>query len=321
VQFPGKAASSFSKLLARLRYKHLSLLTALDEHRNLHRAASAVHLAQPTASKAVHDIELLFGSPLFDRLPTGMQPTELGSVVLSFARSALGDLKRLASDLDHRQARHDGHLVIGTTTDLLPDLVAQAMTEIKQRRPTLAIEFLDAPSEEIINHLIEGRADMAVGYFRADPCHREIAYEAIADEPLCMVGRQFHPLSHEARSNAYSLERTAWILHRGIACAFPLYERICVPAGMQAPTNVAQSNSLTMTMNLLQKSEAIALLPERVVRDALRSGTLVRLSVAMGNCSVEFGILTRRGEALAAPAVEFRELLLHQSRLEAVAGQ
>jgi DNA-binding transcriptional LysR family regulator len=320
VGLPAKAASSFCRLLGRLRYKHLSLLAALDEHRNLHRAALAVHLAQPSASSAVHDLELLFGSPLFDRLPTGMQPTELGAVVLSFARSALGDLKRLAADVDHRQAGRDGHLVIGATTDLLPDVVAQAMTEIKQHRPTLAIELVDAPSDEIINRLIEGRADMAVGYFRGDPCHREIDYEATADERLCIVARQCHPLSHEARLSPYSLERTAWILHRGIASAFELYERIFRPAGMQAPTNVAQSNSLTMTMNLLHKSDAITLLPERVVRHTLRTGKLVRLPVAV-DYSVEFGILTCRGEALSAAAVEFRELLLRQPTLEAVASQ
>jgi molybdenum-dependent DNA-binding transcriptional regulator ModE len=104
----GKSGSSLRKWLGRLRYKHLSLLVALDEHRNLHRAAKVVHLAQPSASKLVQDLELLFGSPPFDRLPTGMQPTELGVVVLAFARSALGDLRRLAAEVDHRQAGRDG---------------------------------------------------------------------------------------------------------------------------------------------------------------------------------------------------------------------
>src|SRR5882762_6098502 len=81
VRLPGNARFSICKLVGRLRFRHLSLLVALDEHRNLHRAAKAVHLAQPSASKLVHDLELLFGSSLFDRSPTGMQPTALGAVV------------------------------------------------------------------------------------------------------------------------------------------------------------------------------------------------------------------------------------------------
>jgi DNA-binding transcriptional LysR family regulator len=322
---PGKRGSSLCKWLGRLRYKHLSLLVALDEHRNLHRAAKVVCLAQPSASKLVQDLELLFGSPLFDRLPTGMQPTELGTVVLAFARSALGDLSRLAAEVDHRQAGRDGDLVIGATTDLLPDVVAHAMTAIKQRRPTLAIELLDAPSDEIVNGLIEGRSDVVVGYFHGDPCrgemsHREIDYETIGDEPICIVARQGHPLSHQASLSVYSLERIAWILHRGIASASEVFEEIFLPAGMQAPTNIAQSNSLTMTMNLLLASDAVALLPERVVCHALRAERLVRLPVTVANYSLDFGILTRRG-GVSSAAVEFRELLLRRLALDAVAGQ
>lgn len=326
VGFPGKSGSTFCKWLGRLRYKHLLLLVALDEHRNLHRAAKVVHLAQPSASQLVQDLELLFGSPLFDRVPTGMQPTELGAVVLAFARGALGDLSRLAAEVDHRQAGRDGDLVIGTTTDLLPDVVSHAMTAMKQRRPTLAIELLDAPHDEIVNGLIEGRSDMIVGYCRGDPGHREIGhreidFESMGDEALCMVARPNHPLSHEANLSVYSLERTAWILHRGIASASQLFEQIFLPAGMRAPTNIAQSNSLTMTMSLLLNSDAVALLPERVVCNPLQAGQLVRLPVAAANYSIDFGILTRRGDIPSAAAVEFRELLLSRSALDVVVNE
>src|SRR5882762_3499092 len=100
VEFPSNRETCFLKLLGRLRFRHLSLLVALDEHRNLHRAARAVHLAQPSATKLVHDLEAVLGFSLFDRLPTGMQPTEFGTAVLTFARHTLRDLRRLACDVD-----------------------------------------------------------------------------------------------------------------------------------------------------------------------------------------------------------------------------
>jgi DNA-binding transcriptional LysR family regulator len=105
------------------------------------------------------------------------------------------------------------------------------MTAIKLRRPTLAIELLDAPRDEIVNCLVEGRSDMALGYFCDHPPHREIDYESTGDEPICIVARQGHPLSHEAHLSVYSLERIAWIFHRGIASASQVFERILLPAG------------------------------------------------------------------------------------------
>ena len=44
-------------LRARLKTRQLLLLIALDEHRNIHRAADALHMTQPAASKQIKDLE------------------------------------------------------------------------------------------------------------------------------------------------------------------------------------------------------------------------------------------------------------------------
>jgi DNA-binding transcriptional LysR family regulator len=309
VQLPAKAGFSLSKLLGRLRFRHLSLLVALDEHRNLHRAAKAVHLAQPSASKLVHDLELLFGASLFDRSPTGMQPTELGTVVLAFASRALSDLKRLAAELDHRRAGRHGYFVIGTTTDLLPGVVAHAMAEIKRRRPMLTLRLVGDSGDRAIDHLIEGQSDVAVGYFRGDPRRGEIDYEVIGNGAICIVARQHHPLGHVPRLSVYGLESAAWILHLNGIYTGQILERIFLRAGMKPPTNVIESNSLTTTLDMVLKSDAVTILPEEAVRQHLQAGQLVRLPVAVSDHSIEFGILTRRGEPLCPATLEFSELL------------
>jgi molybdenum-dependent DNA-binding transcriptional regulator ModE len=56
-------------LANRLRYRHLMLLHQLGELGNLHRAAEAISLAQPSASKMLRDIELAFGFPCSSAAP------------------------------------------------------------------------------------------------------------------------------------------------------------------------------------------------------------------------------------------------------------
>src|SRR5882762_3161096 len=141
---------SLSHLVGRLRYRHLALLVALGEHRNLHRAAQAVHLAQPSATKLVHDLEQLFGVPLFERLPRGMEPTELGGEVLAFAKRMLVDLQRFVADLENKEKGGYGQLIIGAIMGAAPDVVARAMADIKKQRPLLAIKLLGETSDEII---------------------------------------------------------------------------------------------------------------------------------------------------------------------------
>ena len=90
-------------LVNRLKFKHLALLVALDDARNVHQAADAINVAQPSASRMLGDIEEALGFLLFERNARGMQPTPLGVVTLAYARRALADLTRFAEDLDAKR--------------------------------------------------------------------------------------------------------------------------------------------------------------------------------------------------------------------------
>jgi DNA-binding transcriptional LysR family regulator len=314
IEFPGIAGSSLPQLLGRLRFKHLALLVALDEHRNLHRAAAAVHMAQPSATKLVHDLERVFGFPLFDRLPTGMRPTEPGAVVLGFARRALVDLKRFANDLDGRRAGRYGHLVIGTMLGAAPDILSHALAEIKRRRPLLSVKMIGEASDAIVTQLVDGHTEIALGYFNGILPDSEVDIELLGTECLYVVARKHHPLCREPRLNLSELERAAWIFQPLTISGRQTLERDFRQAGMKTPANVVESNSISATLSLLSTSDAVTILPESVVRDHLRSNILVRLPVTIGENLVELGVLTRRDEPLSPAATEFTELLRYYSK-------
>ena len=296
---------SLSHLVGRLRFRHLSLLVALGEHRNLHRAAQAVHLAQPSATKLVHDLEQLFEVPLFERLPRGMQPTELGAEVLAFAKRALVDLQRFAEDLDRKRKGGYGQLMIGAIMGAAPDVVARAMADLKRDRPLLAIQLMGETSDEIVALLLEGRIDLAVGRFSNPLQHNLIDYEVLGNEILCIVARTGHPLARVRQLQLTMLADSPWILQPLASPARQIIELEFGQAGMTTPANIVESTSIFATLQLVQKSDAITMLPESVVRDHLLAGLLVRLPLTVGKSLPGFGILTKRGEPLSNSAIEF----------------
>jgi DNA-binding transcriptional LysR family regulator len=299
----------YSRLLGRLRFKQLALLAALDEHRSLHRAAEAVHLAQPSATKLVHDLERDFGFPLFERLPRGMLPTELGSEVLVFARRMLIDLDRFTEDLDNKRRSGYGQLVIGAIMGAAPDVVAHAVADIKQRRPLLLVRLLGETSDQIVSLLLDHKIDLAVGRFSDSLQHNLLDYEVLGDEVLCIIARKDHPLTKLRHLNLRTLGQSAWILQPLSSPARQIIEQEFGQAGMMTPSNIVESNSIFATLQLVQKTDAVTLLPESVVRDHLTAELLVRLPLTVGKSLPGFGILTRRGEALSAGAIEFVQSL------------
>jgi DNA-binding transcriptional LysR family regulator len=297
--------STTAHLIGRLRFRHLALLVALDDHRSLRRAAEAVHLAQPSATKLIHDLEKVFGFLIFTRLPRGMEPTEVGIEVCAFARRMLADISRFSLELENKRKGGVGQLVIGAIMGAAPDVVARAMSDIKHRRPLLAIKLLGETSDEILALLVSRRIDLAVGRFSNPLQHNAIDYEDLGNELLCIVGRKGHPLSRSRKLTLSGLEHSAWILQPLSSPARQIIEQEFGQAGMMTPENVIECSSVFATLQLLQKSDAVALLPESVVRDHLQAGLLVQLPLDVGKRLPGFGILTRRGEALSAAATEF----------------
>jgi len=297
------------QLTSRLRFKQLALLAALDDHRNLHRAAEAIHLTQPSATKMLRDVEAIFGFELFDRLPRGMQPTALGTEVVSFAHRFLIELDRFSEDIQNKRQGGFGQLVVGAIMGAAPDLVARAVVEIKRRRPLLVVKLLGETSDQVINLLQQCKIDLAVGRFSTIQQHNDIAYEDLGYEVLYVVARKDHPLSHSGELTLRMLIDNAWILQPLTSPSRQILEQEFGQAGVKTPSDIIESSSIFATLQLVQKCDAITILPESVVRDHLVAGLLVHLPITVGRLLPGFGILTRRGEPLSATALEFVDYL------------
>jgi DNA-binding transcriptional LysR family regulator len=293
------------QLTSRLRFKQLALLVALDDHRNLHRAAEAIHLTQPSATKLLRDVEAIFGFQLFERLPRGMQPTALGTEVVRFAHRFLIELDRFSADIQNKRQGGFGQLVVGAIMGAAPDIVALAVIALKKRRPLLVIKLLGETSDVIITLLEQCKIDLAVGRFSQLKQHNNIGYEDLGNEILCAVARRDHPLTRGGEIKLCSLTEVAWILQPITTPSRQIIEQEFGHEGVRTPSDIVECSSIFATLQLVQKSDAITILPESVVRDHLAAGLLVRLPIAVGKHLPGFGILTRRGEPLSAVALEF----------------
>ncbi|MFL9933009.1 LysR family transcriptional regulator [Paraburkholderia sp. RL18-103-BIB-C] len=301
-------------LVNRLKFKHLALLVALDDTRNLHQAAEAVNVAQPSASRMLGDIEEAFGFLLFKRNARGMTPTPLGVVTLAYARRALAELTRFAEDLDVKRRGGHGQLTVGAIMGAAPDLLAMSVAALKTESPLLNVRILGETSDQVVQLLHRREVDLALGRLTSPLQHNDFSFEPLARETLLLVVRSVHPLAQRARITLPELVDWPWVAQPVTSPARVLFEEELARAGLATPVNLTECASIFATLQLLENYDAVAMLPESVVRDHVRGKLLVALPLEIGKSLAGFGILTRKEEALAEPALRFIELLRGFSR-------
>src|SRR5215204_4990702 len=109
-------------LFMRLRTRQMLLLEALGRELNLGRAAAALGMSQPAATKLLQPEEAL-GVRLFTRQARGMQPTATGEVLIRYARQVLVDFGFAREQMAALRSGLRGRLRVGTVPGALPQLL------------------------------------------------------------------------------------------------------------------------------------------------------------------------------------------------------
>ncbi|MDT8893554.1 LysR family transcriptional regulator [Halomonas sp. I1] len=289
-------------LLNRLRYKHLLLIALLDEHRNLHQVARTLNMSQPAATRMLREIEATFDCRLFERTTRGVQPTRLGEVLIEFAHGALNRLDRCAESLHRHQLGDQGQLVLGTIMGAAPDLVAEAVIEMKRQRPLLQVRLLGETSDQLVELLAQNKIDIAIARYVTALQHNQFDFESLGNETMLAVVRHDHPLADEAAlSLATLLEAWPWILQPLESPARQVLEKEFELAGLMSPRDIIECGSIFAALQLVKRSDGVLVMPESVLRDYLAIGSIKALPISVGKTLSPFGILTRKNEALSEP--------------------
>lgn len=68
-----------------MTFRHMRIFVSVFQHSNITRAAEELHLAQPSVSFAIKELEDYYGIRLFERIGRRISPTEIGKEFYGYA--------------------------------------------------------------------------------------------------------------------------------------------------------------------------------------------------------------------------------------------
>ncbi|SHI07896.1 LysR family transcriptional regulator [Pollutimonas bauzanensis] len=300
-------ASPPPSLLLRLRTRQLALLSMLDAERNLGRAAAALNISQPAASKLLQQAEDTFGVPLFERQARGMAPTPYGEVLVRYARRMLIDFGFMHEEMVALHSGLQGTLRIGSVPGAIPQLLAPMLGEYKRRHPRVAVSVTVDTSNVMIRQLARGEVDLVLGRLTQGQGHSEGDYVSapLLEEALVVVTRASHPLAARASVSFGDLMAMEWILQPPGAPQRIRFEAALQEAGVTTQLNITETASTIVTTALLEISDMVAVMPASLADHYGRLGVLRVLPVDLSIRLQPIHLITRQNQGLSPAAAHF----------------
>jgi DNA-binding transcriptional LysR family regulator len=287
---------------ARLKTRHLLLLAALGDESNLHRAAEALGLTQPAASRLLRELEDTLGVPLFERLPRGMRTTWYGEAMIRHARAALASLNDAHDEVEALKAGRFGQVSIGAITAPGITLLPAAVAQVRQQQPGLRIALQIETSDVLIERLLQGRLDMVVGRLFERHDKAGLRYEGLVEEPVSAMVRPGHPLLAARRLQLRDLAAAGWIVPPPGSVLRHRFELMFHEAGLAAPASLIETTALLFITRMLQQSDLLAVAATDVGRYYAQHGMVALLPLELPCKMDAFGLITRADRVLSPGA-------------------
>lgn len=283
-------------LQARLKTRQLLLLVALDDERNIHRAADMLNMTQPAASKQLKDLEDMLEVALFERHPRGMTPTSYGEAMIRHSRMALTSLGKAHEDIVALKAGLSGQVEVGVILAPAIALLPRAIARVKQQAPMLRIGVQMDGSNVLLERLQRGTLDFMVARILEQEDRADLQFEELGDEPVCAVARIGHPMQGIPQLALKDIADAGWILSPQGTILRHRFEMMFRRAGLKPPANVIDTSAPLIITSLLQQTDFLHVMPVEIARYYAQYGMLTILPVDLPCNMDSFGIITRTNQ-------------------------
>jgi len=292
----GAAADAAGRLAARLRFRHLQLLLALEREGSLRGAAQGMNLTQPALSKALAEIESAFGVPLFERNARGLKPTPRGRVALQGAALLLAQLGQVQQELS--AAAPALLLRVGAPPFVAHGYLPPVLARLTTATPPVQVVLLEERVPMLLRALAAGEVDALVSSHPArmpDDLGAELAFEKLFDADFEVIAPPGHALARSRRVGWAQLARERWVLPGRDSMLRRVLDECFLRAGAAGPAPMVESTSPVTNVEMVAQGLGLGAAPAPAAQPAVAQGRVARLRVSPAMPPAPVALITRAG--------------------------
>lgn len=255
------------------------------------KAASRLHIAQPSLSKQIAKLETELGVYLFLRKPGSVEPTPDGLCFVKQAEKILQMRDDLKREILERKEGIRGELKIGSTAITGGHILPPLLRIYKEQYPNICIQLIEESTEKLINLTAKGLVDISILSLPVEDSR--LSTKSILTEPLYLVlpkePKQWMPEKlKQMVCSPELLKQTALPIEDFANCPFVLLKKgygfrrtvfeLCA-RGRFEPQIAYETSSIETAQSLVGHGLGLTVVPEMIVHGSVYQTSLVYMKL------------------------------------------
>ncbi|MBO1325451.1 LysR family transcriptional regulator [Acetobacter sp. TBRC 12305] len=251
--------------------RFLRYFMAVARHGSIRKASDELHIAASAIDRQILQGEKTLGTPLFERLPSGLRLTTAGELLLTSCHRWSRDFTALQTQIDNLKG-----LRRGETDILIPDALTKGflptlLGRLRESHPGIVASVHVRKSRDMGELLVKGQADFAL-MFNPTPM-RELAVRAQKDIPLGFVSPPGHPVTATAPARFSLVAEYPMIIPAPPLALWHPISMLEAETGVQI-TTVIRTDNIQMIKSLVMEGTGVGMLSYLDVYDEVQKGQL-----------------------------------------------
>lgn len=173
--------------------RHMKIFVTVFQQDSITGAARELHLAQPSVSLAIKELENYYGLRLFERIGRHISPTEGGKEFYGYAVHIVSLFQEMEKKMKNWDAV--GSIRIGTSITIGTHILPALTRRFQREYPKLHLEAIISKSSDIEQHILNNSID--IGLIETQPEHPELTFIPFMEDTMCAIVPCHHPLTRQ----------------------------------------------------------------------------------------------------------------------------
>lgn len=226
------------------------------EREGFTRAADELGISQPALSRAIANLELELGQPVFERQGRRVALTDAGRLLQSRAQQVVALLEDAKNEIT--DDGESGRLRIAAIPTIAPYFLPGVLREFSRQHPRSSVLIQEDVTENLLRKCAQGEVDAALLALPVPARHLDV--EELFEEELILVLPADHALARKRSIVLKDIEPYPFVLLDEAHCLTDNIVSFCRQSSFH-PVAVERTNQLTTVQELVALDHGISMIP------------------------------------------------------------